>query len=509
MPDFALPQAVQYDNTAGQMLYKLAEEKRQEARYAAQLKKEDDSRKYQLLQSINPSVLSKDFDKSVVDKTIGELQSHVSQFLGSNPNASSTDLQTYIQSNVGKIAQWSANVTQTRESIKEGIKNFNNKRGIDVGLLGAAATHNALYNSDGSLKTADQLDPSQDWVGNTLKSNIGQFTNMQEVGEDIPKFMKSFDKDTREFFQFDQHGRKIDSTKRVVTYNPQWQNYDEKSGKVSLKTVGNTGYITQPVYELFVQPGSPMEGYLDNKANAILSSHNNDIKQQKSFKIGSVEVGDPGNKELIKRAILSNYLKDNASSDNKLDIKDITKPAPINIHIGEGKDVNYIKAYEELSKMFNNDKTIFSKTGIVKDKNGKVIKENVLGIPMNTISPAITNALLFLANGANQGEDSKYNYKNTIVDKDEEGKISLYEIGREKIKGSSSTMPIKGDKIYTIDQYSLDDKVNQGNGQKVSTKIINDNTHPKQNIQTITADAFRKMSVNERVAFKSKGGIVK
>lgn len=72
MPDGI--QAIQFDQTPNQLLYKMAEDLRQEKRIQEQMKREDDVRKFNVLSTINPNALYKDFDKQVVDASISGLQ---------------------------------------------------------------------------------------------------------------------------------------------------------------------------------------------------------------------------------------------------------------------------------------------------------------------------------------------------------------------------------------------------------------------------------------------------
>jgi len=232
MPDGI--QAIQFDQTPNQLLYKMAEDLRQEKRIQEQMKREDDVRKFNVLSTINPNALYKDFDKQVVDASISGLQQRVAEYLKSNPTT--MDLQSFIQNNVGDIAQWSAKTTAIRTGLESQIQKMNNKAGIDVDTLFKKTIQNALYDQNGQLKSAKDLDPSKDWITETYAASPKSFTDMQQVGGALLKSIN-------------------DAPKKTTTVDVTTQ-----------------------------------------RGNRIVDSYNKDKSTQNKLKIGSVDSSDPGNR---------------------------------------------------------------------------------------------------------------------------------------------------------------------------------------------------------------------
>jgi len=325
MPDGI--QAIQFDQTPNQLLYKMAEDLRQEKRIQEQMKREDDVRKFNVLSTINPNALYKDFDKQVVDASISGLQQRVAEYLKSNPTT--MDLQSFIQNNVGDIAQWSAKTTAIRTGLESQVQKMNNKAGIDVDTLFKKTIQNALYDQNGQLKSAKDLDPSKDWITETYAASPKSFTDMQQVGGSLLKSINDAPKKTTTVDVTTQRGKVINVEKKSLEYSPAFQQVNTATGNIEFKK--KDGYLDESAYNYFVQPGSPMEGYLENQVDRILDSYNKDKSAQNKLKIGSVDISDPGNRELIKRAWLTNYVESTAGSKQQDVTKDIVKPPSINI----------------------------------------------------------------------------------------------------------------------------------------------------------------------------------
>lgn len=325
MPDGI--QAIQFDQTPNQMLYRMAEDLRQERRIQEQLKREDDVRKFNVLSTINPNALYKDFDKQVVDASIKGLRNEVGEFLKTNP--STIDLQSYVQDRIGNIAQWSAKTTAIRTGLESQIQKMNNKTGIDVDTLYKKSIHNALYDDKGQLKSYEKLDPSKDWITETYASGPKNFTDMQQVGGTLLKAITDAPTKTTEVDVTKQRGKVIEVSKKSVKYSPAFQQVNPITGEVEIKK--KDGYLDDAGYGFFVQPGSSMEGYLENQADRVIDSFNKDKSAQKTLKIGSVDIADPGNRELIKRAWLTNYVENTAGSDTKDVTQSKVLPPSINI----------------------------------------------------------------------------------------------------------------------------------------------------------------------------------
>lgn len=454
MAQFSLPQAVQYDNTANNMLYKLADDLRQQKTYEQQLKKEDDARKFNLLQSISPAALNKDYDKQVVNQTIGKLQYDVRSFLAANPNANSQELQAYIQDNVGKISDWSNKVTAIRTNIDDQFKRMEKTDGIDKNGWYAKALNDALYknvNGQFVMKGADELDPSFDWAGETFKKHGDQLVNMDQAGKMINSMLKEapVQKKLVSTKKRGANGRTIveETTVEIPSY---MQVVKDKQGNDKVEVRKENGYVANDVYEAFAPKGSPMDLYLNNKARMIINQGNKGAATE--LGLGAIDVEDPGNLELVKRAYLTDYLQKNAPFKYQDKQADMSRPISIKVDTGKNSDVNTIDQYSIYEDAIKN--------GIKVRVNGKPV-----GTPLNSLETG-QDYIIELANkvgGKDANGAPKYNQENLILKPRDNGGIGVFEWNPE-----TNTV---GRLVTPINRTAADVKANQPLGTKAKQKV--------------------------------------
>lgn len=454
MAQFSLPQAVQYDNTANQMLYKMADDLRQQQAYERQLKKEDDARKFNLIQSISPSALSKDYDKQVVNQTIGKLQYDVRSFLAANPNANSQELQAYIQDNVGKISEWSNKVTAIRNNIDEQFKRMEKTDGIDKNGWYAKSLNDALYknvNGQFVMKSAEELDPAFDWAGETFKKHGDQLVNMDQAGKMLNTIMKEapLQKKLISSKRRGANGRTIvdETTVEIPAY---MEVSKDKDGNDKIQVRKENGYIANDVYEQFAPKGSAMDLYLNNKARMIINQANKG--EASRLGLGNVDVEDPGNLELVKRAYLTDYIQKNSPFKYQDKQADMQKSVNVTVKTGADKTVNTIDQYAVFEDAVDN--------GVKVRKGGKV-----MGTPLNSLQSG-QDYLIELANkvgGKDANGQPKYNQENLILNKTDKG-LGIYEW--------DPTTATVGRLITPIDKTSTDVKANAPLGTKAKNKVV-------------------------------------
>lgn len=454
MAQFSLPQAVQYDNTANSMLYKLADDLRQQRAYEQQLKKEDDARKFNLIQSISPAALSKDYDKQVVNQTIGKLQYDVRSFLAANPNANSQELQAYIQDNVGKISEWSNKVTAIRNNIDEQFKRMEKTDGIDKNGWYAKSLNDALYknvNGQFVMKSAEELDPAFDWAGETFKKHGDQLVNMDQAGKMINTIMKEapLQKKLISSKRRGANGRTIvdETTVEIPAY---MEVTKDKDGNDKIQVRKENGYIANDVYEQFAPKGSAMDLYLNNKARMLINQANKG--EAAKLGLGNVDVEDPGNLELVKRAYLTDYIQKNSPFKYQDKQADMQRSVNVTVKTGADKTVNTIDQYAVFEDAVDN--------GLKVRKGGKV-----LGTPLNSLQSG-QDYLIELANkvgGKDANGQPKYNQENLILNKTDKG-LGIYEW--------DPTTATVGRLITPIDKTSTDVKANAPLGTKAKNKVV-------------------------------------
>lgn len=344
----ALPQAIQYDNTPNQMLARLADDLRQQRVYEQRLRDEDNARKFQLLQSISPEVLNEKFDKEVVNASIVGLRDNVSQFLAKNPNASSTALQEMIQKQLGSVAQWSNKAKMIRENIANTAKELKSTKGIDVAGLQAAAITRAFKNPDGSLKTPDQLNADIDWASDTYAQAPDKFIDIAEVGKGFEDRLNKAQKiDRNKSVSVVRGGKDVTETVKYTIYP--WQDIDAKGNVVTKK---DKGFLIEDQYQALVPSGSVDDVYWTRLAKNQIQAHNRDVAAGKkdALKIGQVSIADPGNIELVKRALVTNFL-DQKSGSSFSNLKDENQ-IKVNVNVGDkNKSPEFIDGFKKVEDL--------------------------------------------------------------------------------------------------------------------------------------------------------------
>lgn len=421
MAEFALPQAVQYDNTANQMLYNMANDLRQQKKLEQQYKKEDDARKYQLLSQLNPDALNKDYDKQVVNGSIAGLQGNVKNYLTQNPNANSTELQAYIQGEVSKVAQWSNKVSTIRKNIDDQFSRMEKTDGIDKNGWYAKALNDALYkkvNGQFVFKGPDELDPAQDWVGESFKSGSDMLVNMDQAGKLLNTGIKDapMQKQVVSTKKRDASGRTIieETTVDIPAYMTVSKD-KEGNDKVVVKK-DKDGYISTEAYDYFVQKGSPIDLFLNNKAKSIIAQANKDKSIKSQIGIDAVDVEDPGNMELIKRAWLTNHVQALAPFKYQDKQADMQKSVNVTVKTGADKDVPVIDLYGSIQDAVKN--------GTKVRVGGKPV-----GTPLNSLDQG-QDYVIEMANkvgGKDENGQPKYNQTNLILKETNNGGIGIFE----------------------------------------------------------------------------------
>lgn len=423
----ALPQAIQYDNTPNQMLARLADDLRQQRVYEQRLRQEDEARKFQLLQSISPEVLSDKFDKDVVNASIVGLRDNVSQFLAKNPNASSTALQEMIQKQLGSVAQWSNKAKMIRENIANTAKELKSTKGIDVAGLQAAAITRAFKNPDGSLKTPDQLNADIDWASDTYAQAPDKFIDIAEVGKGFEDRLNKAQKiDRNKTVQVIKDGKKVLDTLKY-TINP-WQDIDEQGNVVTRKNP--EGYLVEEQFQALVPAGSVDDVYWTRLAkNKIAEQKARALAGDKSAaKFGNISINDPGNIELVKRALVTNYLDQKSGSK----VSDINKQEPIRVTVNTGgsksESAQFVDGFAKIENI------------IAPGKQYKIRREGgqEVGGLINQLDSRVAETLVSIANKIStagtteEGTPRRYTQRDLVIRPNQDGSYQLIDINTKE-----------------------------------------------------------------------------
>lgn len=339
----SLPQAsnINTDNS-NQVLLQLAQTMRVDQLRRQQLEVEDNRRKFDVLNQINPATLSEKFDAEIVDQSLFGLRNNVKEYLRKKPT--SFELQMFIQDELSKLAAWNSKVKAVRQGIDDGLKNFNQK-GFQKNVVQALAIDNALYKDvDGQkvLKSPDEIDQDIDYISLAAQDrrSISKVDAWDMLNGAIKEMHANPIKEKRTVIR--QRGRDKEYVREDVTY-PTYMQWDDALGKAVPRGTVVTGDDGKPKgymvdEDIFSQFSSnPAINMLmeDEATNAILATG-----------------GDPSNAgalNLHKRAWLSDYLSNKAGVQHGTENRDIVLPAP-RVRVEMPEYLKRDKEYEVLPK---------------------------------------------------------------------------------------------------------------------------------------------------------------
>jgi hypothetical protein len=495
MSQFIRP--IEIDQTPNQFMYKLAEDMRQQRQLERKLKMDDEARKVELLNSIDPAVLNKNFDRDVVNASINDLQRNVASYLRQNPNGTSQDLQMYLQKQIGGVAQWSNAAQTIRKNIEGTVAAMKDNKGVDIAGLSAAAITRALRNPDGSLKTADQLDPNIDYAAQAYAEDPTKFIDIAASGKMWEDSKKNTEKVIRiKSMPVMKDGKRVqDSFKFEVK---PWQDVIEGGVVTTIK--GDDGYLRNDIYDAMVPNGSAVDVYWTRMAKNKIAEHNARVASgdKIALKIGAKDISDPTNLELVKRALITNDL-DKLSGSR---IEDVDKGLRVynNTSGGgsgsSGSSPASIDAYSKAIEAEEKAKKFFAAD-----------KKTFLGKTINSFPSRIANVFVNSANGVSGDVEENVDESGEVKKSDKRFKqddlvVNLMPNGNFQIKAWRT-----GEILPEVTPEELNMAYNKGL-TKAQAGAANLAKPKITNQQTITKDAFRKMSIPERQKFITAGGKV-
>lgn len=457
MSQFIRP--IEIDQTPNQFMYRLAEDMRQQKALERKLKMDDEARKVELLNSIDPAVLNKNFDRDVVNASINDLQRNIAAYLKQNPNGTSQDLQMYLQKQLGGVAQWSNAAQTIRKNIEGTVAAMKDNKGVDIAGLSAAAITRALRNPDGSLKTADQLDPNIDYAAQAYAEDPTKYIDVAKVGTDFSAKIKGAQKIKRnDTVQVVKDGKRVLDTVQFEI-NP-WQ--DVVNGKVVTKKEG--GYLVEDQFQALVPKGSVDDIYWTRMAKNRIAEHNANLAagDKSAMQVGGVAIDDPANVELVKRALVTNYL-DQVSGSSMSEIKKDTTPIKVTVNTGANKTASFIDGFKKLQGIVN------TKGGYqVRTEGGKEV-----GALINKLPQDVAVTLLELANEISNvpnedGQPRRYTQRDLVVKRLTDGSYQLIDVATKE-------------ELAPIDRQRFNQKYNETFGNKAELGAASDNqpTKPK------------------------------
>ncbi len=476
----AITKALTIDETPASMLYNIQQQARQDRLLQEKAAREEQENNYKVLQQINPATLYSKFEKEAVDQGLKNLQSGISQYIKSNPNAKMADLQTEINTQMSDLATLSARISTARKNIDEGVKLLGKDSIYQPERLRALALDKALYTTNELgqkvLKPADQI-MADETLFDTVAKEHPEVIN-SGAGEGI---MRSLIKNSALYEEKKENVVESPDGRKTVTTSTYYKipfflaPKSTKAGNILDVKKGPDGYVTEDVYETFTA---------DPRAKAFVEAK----AKQNMEKLGVKQ--DAESIELFNRAYLTTFLESNKkgaiSSVNKTLY---TSPRAEGSKGGEEVAVESIDYYPDIEKAIK-DKAV--------NVNGKRV-----GAPLNSIPSGAVSMLVSQANSVDKFTTDEgqrdFTQADLVLDDLGGGKIGIFEFPSKRF-------------ISEVDRTALAIKSNQPLGQKSKTAAVSKaqgqpDAQPaaKPSGKTMSAAEWKKLPIGERIRLKKEG----
>lgn len=309
-----------------------------------QLEIEDQKRKYELINQINPATLSEKFDTEVVNQSLAGMRTNLKEYLKNNP--SSFELQSHIQDELTKLATWNSKVKAVRERIDSGLKSFNMK-GFDKGAIQAIAIDKALHkdvNGQKVLKSPDEISLDEDYLGAAVSDD--RAVNYGETYDMLNDWVKDMHANpiTEKRTVVVQRGKKKEYERQDVSY-PSFMQWDDQKGSAQIRGTDIKDDNGNVVGRMIAD-----DIYQNATANPALNSLMTREAKRAMEASGATDLNNAAALELHKKAWLSNYLTERAGIKTADEKRDIVLP-PTRVKVEKSDDEKRDKEYEILPKV--------------------------------------------------------------------------------------------------------------------------------------------------------------
>jgi hypothetical protein len=464
------------DSAAELARYKLREAENLRVRQEAQKKKEDIDKEYLGYFDI-PGTM-----KGLSQQKTTELLGAITAFKGSDQEKAAQAKSVIEGIYRGKQIENSVN-----EAIEKGVSLLpeDQKKGINVQALKNMAIQDAFYNRDanGQLVRKDlgQMDPTVDYVSNILGSNKAlKIYDPSSGHNDLVKFLKDVPSETENLKVKTRVGNSVKSEMNNVTYPKLFYTYNPKTEEVKLNTDEN-GYIADNIYKQATTLKN-IDRLLESRTDNLINDYNSAQANKQNlgvfyskYGIKPMEDGQlidpesPESRDLIKKAILTDYVKNNtgvkqAESSEKTTIINTGGGSGGGTGGGAGGDVGFRDAYGKLERAF--ESALPTNEVTTKKVDGKVTKTTKeIGRNINSLGSELQPYLIDMANKINPSteEGKKYTQDNLIISK-QGGSYKLYEW-----KPDTKSL---GKLITSIDPETIQAKGNKELGTKSVRKAL-------------------------------------
>lgn len=332
---------IEFSNTPTQVLMSIAENNQQQdarrrqlefeqQKYLRQLLDEETKRKIENAKNFNSIIQDKQWSKETRDLFMNDL---VKKY--SNPQMGSMQ---YL-SEIGKDLTQISNYQRIRDDVYDRADKFlaglpaTSKDGFDFNAFKNDYIKNALFKQDGTQKSLQELQAESDidWLEKTFTTNKDRYYNVASAFKKIPDIIKSAPESTLKVPDRDRKGRVLTSSSTEIKFRPQFERFNEKTGKVEFRQDAN-GFIEDEVYKSLIS-FDDIDALATRSANKFITDYNNSTIDQKKALLGG-KVLPPGSYtdadndglpdalesddlDLIKKGFLTDYIRKQMPQYNK------------------------------------------------------------------------------------------------------------------------------------------------------------------------------------------------
>lgn len=381
--------------------------------------------------------------------------------------ANTSDILMAIGPSVSKLNQYSTTAKAINQRIKDQVGRLKQYPGYNLEALQSQALKNAFYGPDGKLKDISTVDPNEDWIMETVKSNPELVTTSKSLDDFVTKTPMS---DYSRNVQTAYAGR----TKNVKyeAKHPFWEDLQKDSkGNILTDASGNPMGLGVIGADMVDDNGKPIVNpdtkkpfqVMDKGAFNAVMSHNPDVADYIRGQVNQ-HFRDAGAKQvpaenspqwdMMARHILHDELQTRSrSSFRTIEQQKETAPA-IKVELGnDPKALEAMARYQQANKLKGEYSVYDPKAGKATKTNavqaiGKFFNNDpafLQGEQEDVNGRSVINVTEFLPGGGlKSGRGADEVYKSIWYDP---AKRSLLVSVEGKHKDASGTKPIKTEEI--------------------------------------------------------------
>lgn len=422
---------IEFSNTPTQVLLSIAEQKQQEAakkqqlefekaKYLRSIQEDEMKRRYENAQTFNTAIQNQDWTKETRDLYLNNLL----QNYANAKDVDSFEYRTNLGKQLGRIAQYNNVVKGIYSKADDYIKSLPDtaKQGLNAEVFKNRFIQSALT-KDGRPKSFEELQKEYNdgLADEVFQANKQDLYDVEKGYNSIPDIIKGAAASTISVSEKDQKGRTVSGKSVTVQFKPEFEVYDEATGKVKLRE-DEFGYLDNTAYQRLTSVPS-VDALATRKAMEFINNYNAVPKEAKLTLLGPnamkaktnlIDANKDGlpdmltrdDLELVKKGFLTDYVKRQMPEYRKeSESTTIVNNNSIGGNLGGGK--GYEDAYQMLAQ--------------------KVDSGDIKNIPAN-----ISNLIVDIANkqgklGMLKGGKVQYTIKNLDIRRDQDGAIRVYD----------------------------------------------------------------------------------